>query len=107
FSGIMSQVINRVRSGTVPSITFSIGPFGDEQKQFAYMVFDSFATTQSLQPPPDYVAGQPYAGQKRGYSTDDASSRRIPALIEFGSTQVTVMWPPWLYGQTSTDLSFD
>lgn len=99
-SGILSEAINRVKSGTVPTVEFSIGPFSEEQRQFAYLVFDAFITNQSLQPPADYVSGAAYSGSKRGYSSDDAASRRIPALIEFGLTEVTVKWPPWIFGQT-------
>lgn len=105
-SGVLEESINRVKSGTVLSVQFSIRPYSEEQRQFAYVVFDSFITGQSLQPPADYVPGEPYSGSKREYSQRDASSGRIPAIIEFGVTEVTVKWPPWLYGQTRTDVSF-
>ncbi len=99
-SSILCEAINRVRTGTVPSVEFSISPLSEEQRQFAYLVFDSFITNQSLQPPADYVTGEAYSGSKRVYSSDDAASRRIPAIIEFGLTEVTIKWPPWLFGQT-------
>lgn len=106
-SSILCDAINRVKSGTgMASVEFSMSSLSEEQRQFAYMVFDSFTTSQSLQPPSDYVRGQYYTGTKRNYSSEDAASRQIPAWIEYGGTQVTVMWPPWLYGQGRTEYNF-
>jgi len=106
-AGIMEQAVNRVKMGTTPSISFNIGEFSEEQRDFASLVFEAFNNGRALEAPVDYAPGQPYSGSKRQYSEEDASSRRITAVIEFHGTTVDVKWPPWLLGQTTREYGFD
>lgn len=104
-TSLLEQAISTVVQGGSGSVPFSIGQYSNEQIVFADIVFDAFNESRAMQPPADYIPNENRPlSSKRYYSQEDRDSDHpFPIRIEFGYTDVTIYWSPWIRGQTYSE----